>query len=388
MFNSVRFSLLFLAAGIFLAGCKQQQAGSAPTPEVQVIKPRLDTIAIEKDFVGQVYGISDVPIRARVDGFLVAELFQEGKRVKKGQVLYNIDPLPSEQEVSASQSNYEEARAALVQAQNDLERVRPLAEINAVSKSDLDAAIANKEAAEKRVAAARANLKLSQINLSYTQITSPIDGVIGKSNVEIGEYVGSSFNAVVLNTVSQIDTIKVEFFLTEEDYLLFAREAMRERQANPEKERPGNTQSLELILSDGSLFEEKGRVTFLDRSVDPTTGTILVQAEFANPNRLLRPGQFAKVRAVIEQVPDAILIPYRALTQTQGVYSVKVVDETGKVSVREVKVKTIPAMRDMVVVTEGLSQDEQVLITGLQLARDGMTVEPELVDFNSEAESK
>lgn len=388
MFNSVRLWFLFFAAGIFLAGCNQQQGGKAPTPKVQVIKPRLDTVAIEKDFVGQIYGTSDVPIRARVDGFLVDELFQEGRRVEKGQVLYHIDPLPSEQEVSASQSNYEEARTALVQAQNDLERIRPLAEINAVSKSDLDAAIANKEAAEKRVEAARANLKLSQINLSYTQITSPIDGVIGKSNVEIGEYVGSSFNAAVLNTVSQIDTIKVEFFLTEEDYLLFAREALRERQENPESERPENTQSLELILSDGSLFEEKGRVTFLDRGIDPTTGTILVQAKFPNPDRILRPGQFAKVRAVIELVPDAILIPYRALTQTQGIYSVKVVDETGKVKVREVKIKSIPAMRDMAVVTEGLSADEQVLITGLQLTRDGMTVEPELVDFTSEAESK
>jgi membrane fusion protein (multidrug efflux system) len=388
MFKSARFWSLFLTAGILLSGCNEQQAGKASAPKVQVIKPRVDTVTIKKDFVGQVYGTSDVPIRARVDGFLVDELFQEGRRVKKGQVLYHIDPLQSEQEVSASQSNYEEARAGLVQAQNDLERIRPLAEINAVSKSDLDAAIANKEAAEKRVEAARANLNLSKINLSYTQITSPIDGVIGKSNVEIGEYVGSSFNSAILNTVSQIDTIKVEFFLTEEDYLLFAREALREKnESEVTGQRPRrNTETLELILSDGSLFDQRGRTTFLDRGVDPTTGTILVEAAFANPDKLLRPGQFAKIRAVVESIPNAVLVPYRALIQTQGIYSVKVVDESGTVSVRSVKIKTIPSIKDMVVVTEGLTADEQLILNGLQIALDGMTVDAELVDFTSQAD--
>lgn len=375
---------------LFLVGCNQPQAGNAPVPKVQVIKPKIDTVVIKKDFVGQVYGSSDVPIRARVDGFLIDEMFQEGSRVKKGQVLYHIDPLPSQQEVSAAQSTYEEARAGLVQAQNDLERIRPLAEINAVSKSDLDAAIANKEAAEKRMAAAKANVNLSEINLSYTEIRSPISGVIGKSDVEIGEYVGSSFNAVVLNTVSRIDTIKVEFFLTEEDYLLLAREAIRVKK---EREEQGDTvrrgaMALELILSDESKFEQLGWVTFLDRSVDPTTGTILVQAEFPNPERLLRPGQFAKVRAVVEKLPDAYVIPYRALVQTQGVYSIKKVDASGKVEVQAVETKSIPNMRDMVVITKGLEAQDQVIITGLQTTREGMTVEPELTEFTSQVQGQ
>ena len=390
MTKSARFWYMLFPLSMCFTACNQQQAGSAPVPEVQVIKPKVDTVTIKKDFVGQIYGSADVPIRARVDGFLIDEMFQEGSRVKKGQVLYHIDPLPSQQEVSAAQSNYEEARAALVQAQNDLERIRPLAEINAVSQSDLDAAVANKEAAEKRMAAAKANVNLSEINLSYTEIRSPINGVIGKSDAEIGEYVGSSFNSVVLNTVSRIDTIKVEFFLTEEDYLLLAREAIRERE---EREESGDStrrppMALELILADRSLFDQLGQATFLDRGVDPTTGTILVQAEFPNPDRILRPGQFAKVRAVVEKIPDAIIIPYRALVQTQGVYSVKKVDQSGKVSVQAVEIKTVPSMSDMVVITSGLNVDDQVIITGLQTSREGMTVKPELVEFTSQAQGQ
>ena len=390
MIKSARIWLLLISLGMGLVSCNKQQAGSAPVPKVQVIKPSIDTVIIKKDFVGQIYGSSDVPIRARVDGFLIDEMFQEGSRVKKGQVLYHIDPLPSQQEVSAAQSSYEEARASLVQAQNDLERIRPLAEINAVSQSDLDAAIANKEAAEKRMAAAKAQVNLSEINLSYTEIKSPINGVIGKSDAEIGEYVGSSFNSVVLNTVSRIDTIKVEFFLTEEDYLLLARETRRER---IEREESGDTSRrnqlpLELILADESLFDQAGRFTFLDRGVDPTTGTILVQAEFPNPDQILRPGQFAKIRATVEKIPNAIVIPYRALIQTQGVYSVKIVDATGKVGVQTVQIKSIPNLRDLIVVTDGLQADQQVIITGLQTARDGMSVEPELVEFTSQAQGQ
>lgn len=374
---------IFVLVAVAFA-CSNPQTGPAAPLSVKVVTPMVDSVVVKKDFVGQVFGASDVPIRARVDGFLEDEKFREGRLVKKGQVLYHIDPLPSQQQVSASNSSYEEARAGLVQAENDLERIRPLAEINAVSKSDLDAAIANKQAAEKRVEAARANLKLSQINLSYTEITSPITGVIGKSKVEIGEYVGSSFNAIQLNTVSRIDTVRVEFFLTEEDYLQFARTAAARRKETGSTKEVGDNQtiSLELILSDGSVFDQQGKVRFLDRGIDPTTGTILVQAEFPNPDRILRPGQFAKVRAVVDVLPEAVLIPLQCVMEIQGISNVKVVNDSNKVEVRSVKLGAV--QRDLVVVTEGIKPGEKLIISGLQLARNGATVSPEATEFQSQ----
>lgn len=384
MFNSVKPWILIIPAFFCLSSCSDEATGSAPPPKVQVVNPTVDSIAIKKDFVGQIYGAVDIPIRARVDGFLNDIMFRQGRMVVKNQLLYIIDPLPSEQEVSASRSQYEEARANMVQAGNDLERIRPLAEINAVSESDLDAAIANKQAADKRVDAAKANLNLTEINLGYTELKAPIDGVIGKTNAEIGEYVGGSMNSQVLNTVSRIDTVRVEFFLTEEDYLELGREAIAERklEGNVETREIEAKVLLELLLSDGSLFDQRGKIKFLDRGVDPTTGTILIQALFPNPDRLLRPGQFAKVRVTMESIPDAILIPYRCLIQTQGVNSVKVVDESGKVSVRKVQVGE--PQRDLIMIKEGLKPSEKILLSGLQTTRDGMTVDPELVEFRSQ----
>ena len=366
-----------------LSSCNQEKAAMAVVPEVGVVLPVIDTLEVKRDFVGQIYGASDVPIRARVDGFLNDIMFQEGRRVFKNQLLYVIDPLPSEQEVSASRSNYEEARANFIQADNDLERIKPLAEINAVSQSDLDAAIANRKAAAKRVEAAKANLNLSEINLGYTEIRAPIDGVIGKTGVEIGEYVGGGLSAKTLNTVSRIDTMRVEFFLTEEDYLAVVREVIAQRRSEDSVGRSGDeTLPLELILADQSIFDYTGTVSFLDRGVDPTTGTILLQAEFPNPDRLLRPGQFAKVRATMESIPDAMLIPYRCIIQTQSVNSVKLVDESGNVELRTVEIGAVQG--DMIRIVSGLKPDDKVIITGMQLARDGMPAKAEMVEFESQ----
>ncbi len=379
--------LLLLGCILFLPQCKQEKAGAPAPPKVEVVKPQVEKLEVKKDFVGQIYGAADIPIRARVDGFLEDILFREGSRVKKGQLLYIIDPLPSKQEVSASRSSYEEARAALIQAENDYERIKPLADINAVSKSDLDAAIANREAAAKRVDAAKANLNLSEINLSYTEIRAPIDGVIGKTGAKVGEYVGGSINATVLNTVSRIDSVLVEFFLTEEDYLEIRRDLI-ERQKQDSMDAEASRRSpipLELILADGIFFNQSGRVKFLDRGVDPTTGTILIQAEFPNPDRLLRPGQFAKLRVTMEVIEDAVMIPYRCLVQTQNVTSVKLVDESGIVSIRPITIGAVQG--DKVMVKEGLTGDEKLVFTGLQMAKDGMPVEAELVKFESQRDN-
>ncbi len=232
---------------------------------------------IYQEFVGQVYGLKDISIRARVEGFLEGIYFDEGRGVKKGQLLYTIESQPFEADVAAKMSLLAEAKIMFVNAESELNRIRPLAEINAVSQSDLDAAVARFEASQASVEAAEANLRAAQIQLSYTKIKAPISGIIGKTKAKVGDFVGREPNPVILNVVSRIDVILVEFFLTESEYLIVAREWNKNKELEEvEREEP----YLELILSDGSIHNHKGIVEFIDREVDPTTGSILLQASF------------------------------------------------------------------------------------------------------------
>jgi len=220
--------------------------------------------------------------------------------VKKGQLLYTVDPDPLEAEVAVEMSNLAEAKTELAKAESDLGRIKPLAKINAVSKSDLDAAQAQYDAAVANVQAVESSVRIANINLSYSWIKSPITGLIGKTEAKVGEFVGQDPNPVILNTVSTIDTVHVEFYLVESDYLGIARNFIasvkEEKDANYIKEENKKGQ-LKLILSDGSTFKYEGKVKFVDREVNPETGSLLIQTSFPNPDELLRPGQYAKVRA-------------------------------------------------------------------------------------------
>ena len=288
-----------------ITACKEEQAMQAPPPEVEVINVIQKDIPIDRDFVGQVFGFKDIPIRARVEGFLTGLHFNEGRPVKEGQLLYSIDPQPFEAEVASQQSKVAEAQTYLVNATNELARYEPLAKINAVSQSDYDAAKASKDAAEASLEAAKANLEMAKINLSYARIYSPIDGLIGKTEARIGEFVGREPNPVILNVVSQIEQTRVQFFLTESEFLSLIREYnLREKELEEYRQGARNIDDLEedqrdnldLILADGSIYSEKGNVEFLGREIDATTGSILVQAVFPNPNGELRPGMYGKVR--------------------------------------------------------------------------------------------
>jgi len=221
---------LFILTGTLLAftlsSCKEKQQVEAPPPEIKVVKVIQKDTPIYKEFVGQMYGLKDIPIRARVEGFLEKIYFDEGMRVYKGQLLYSVDPEPFLADVAAEKSKLAEAKTLLVNAENELARYKPLAEINAVSQSDLDAAQASRDAAVAGVDAAKANLKLSEIRLGYAQIYSPIQGVIGKTEAREGEFVGKNPNPVILNTVSRIDTMRVQFFLTEAEYLTLIKEVL------------------------------------------------------------------------------------------------------------------------------------------------------------------
>ena len=355
----------------FSCSQKEKQQAPAPPPQVTVVVTQTKELPIYQEFVGQIYGFNDIAIRARVEGFLTGIHFEEGTRVKKGDLLYTLDSQPFEADVAEKMSRVAEANTMLAKAKSDLDRIEPLAKEKAVSQSDLDAAIAQYEASVESVKAAEAILRASNIQLGYTKIYSPITGIIGKTKAKVGDFVGRSPNPVILNTVSRIDTVLVEFFITERQYLQLARRFQSEIETADQKTRK---EDLELILADGSVYGYKGEPEFIDRNVDPTTGAMLVQASFPNPRELLRPGQYAKVKALVTVVKDGILIPQRCVVELQGTYSVFVVGDSDKVQRRSIKVG--PRIKQFWLITQGLKPGEHIVYEGLQRVKDGMLVKP------------
>jgi membrane fusion protein (multidrug efflux system) len=363
----------------FLFACSQEETTEAPAPpppEISVIETRAQDVSLYMEFVGQTFGLKDIAIRARVEGFLEGLHFQEGSEVKKGDLLYTLESQPFEEKVAARMSAVAEANTMLAKAKGDLDRIKPLAKINAVSQSDLDEAVAAYEAWQSSLEAAQATLRAAKIELSYTKIDSPIDGIIGKTQAKVGDFVGRDPNPVILNTVSQVDTILVTFYITETQYLEIAR-LLATAGAQPAEDKES---SLELILIDGSVYEHKGTPDFVDREVDTTTGAMLVQASFANPEKLLRPGQFVKVRAKARTVQDGILIPQRCVMELQGLYNVYVVAADNTAKIREITVG--PKVGSNWLITEGLKPGERVVYEGLQKVRDGAPVKPTTTKLN------
>jgi membrane fusion protein (multidrug efflux system) len=378
-----RYLLLLVLVPAFTlltTGCKEKSAGTIPPPTVQVVEVIQKDVPVLEEFVGQTYGLNDISIQARVDGFLEGIYFEEGRRVSKGQLLYTIEQAPYEARVAAAQGVLAEANTQLVKAESDLIRIRPLADLNAVSKSDLDAAVAQRDAALAAVDAARAGLESANIELGYTRIYSPIDGIIGKTEVYPGDYVGRGLSNVVLNEVSRIDTILVDFHLPEEKYLELSRFILERGGVAVQRNTQGS--GLTLILADGSVYPEKGRLRFANRQVNATTGTILLQASFPNPDRLLRPGQFAKVQAVIDVIQGGLLIPQRCVQELQGNYSVFVVNEDEEVEFRSIEIGSVYET-SFFIVTSGLAPGERVVYEGLQQVRSGSKVNPVMKDLSA-----
>jgi len=370
--------LCILLLVFFSCSKKEDQQKQPPSADVTVVVTQAKDVPIYQEFVGQIFGFKDIAIRARVEGFLEGFHFEEGSRVEKGALLYTLESQPFEADVAAKMSRVAEAKTRLAKAKSDLDRIAPLAKVKAVSESDLDSAVAQYEASIESVKAAEANLRASKIQLGYTKIYSPIFGIIGKTTAKVGDFVGRSPNPVILNTVSRIDTIIVEFFITETQYLQVARHLLSKVESAVQNARK---ETLELILADGSLYDHKGKVNFVDRDVDPTTGAILVQASFPNPQELLRPGQFAKVRALVKVVKDGILIPQRCVVELQGLYSVYVVGDGDKIQTRNVKVG--PKIKQFWLITEGLKPGEHVVYEGLQRLKGGAVVKPTIKEIES-----
>ena len=341
-----------------------------PPMEVAVVEVQPRDIPIYLDMIGQTLGSVDIPIRARVDGVLEEIHFLEGRDVKKGQLLYVIDPTPFEAQVVEAEGRLAEAQTRLAKAASDLERIRPLAEMDAVSKQDLDAAVAQFEAARGALQAAKAQVEQARIQLSYTRITAPVDGLIGITQAKVGEYVGRSPNPVVLNVVSQTDPIRVRFSINEREYLRFSRRLAQSLQELREAER--EAKPLQLILSDGSVHEHMGTIVSFDAAIDPTTGTLTLEADFPNPERIVLPGQFARVRGTPEEREDALAVPQRAVMETQGIFQLAVVGDDGTVDLRQVQMG--PRVDDEWIVESGLEPGERVALEGLQRMRSGMQV--------------
>jgi membrane fusion protein (multidrug efflux system) len=373
--------LCILLLVFFSCSKKEDQQKQPPPPDITVVVTQAQEIPIYQEFVGQIYGFKDIAIRARVEGFLEGIHFEEGSRIEKGSLLYTLESQPFEADVAAKMSRVAEAKTMLAKAKSDLDRIEPLAKEKAVSQSDLDAAVAAYEAYIETVKAAQANLRAANIQLGYTKIYSPISGIIGKTKAKVGDFVGRSPNPVILNTVSRIDTVLVEFFITEKQYLQVARRFISKTGSTDQYTGKAN---LELILADGSLYEEKGKLGFIDRNVDPTTGAMLVQASFPNPQGLLRPGQFAKVKALVAVVKDGILIPQRCVMELQGRFSVFVVGEGDKVETREVKAG--PKIKQFWLIIEGLKPGEKVVYEGLQKVKAGAVVKPTIKEIESTVE--
>ncbi len=369
-------SLLFACSG------EKKTPAPPPPPDVSVIKTKAEEIPLFQEFVGQTAGLKDIAIRARLEGFLEGIHFQEGSNVDKGALLYTLESQPFEEKVATRMSQVAEVKTNLAKTKGDLDRIKPLAAINAVSQSDLDAAVAAYEANLSSLDAANATLRSAQIELSYAKIYSPIDGIIGRTKAKVGDFVGKDPNPVILNTVSQIDTILVNFFITETQYLNLARYIAKNNAEQPEDAED----NLELILINGEVYDHKGRPDFIDREVDTTTGSMLVQASFPNPEKLLRPGLFAMVKIKVEDVKDAILIPQRCVIELQGLFNVFVVDENNKVETREITVG--PKVDSRWLISEGLKPGEKVIFEGLQKVKDGITVNPTIADNKSTNQDK
>jgi membrane fusion protein (multidrug efflux system) len=355
------------ASGLLTIACgEKKEAAPPPLPEVLVTQVVHRDVPVVTELVGQTKGFQDVDVRARVEGFLESVSFSEGTLVHKGEVLYRIDRKPLEASLANAQADLATAKARYEKTQNDVKRLRPLAAKQAVSAQELDNAVAFEEAARSQVAAQQAAVDKASLDLGYTNVVSPIDGLVGTTQVKAGSLVGRG-ESTLLTTVSQLDPILFRAGISEAEYLRIARRAEEIR-----KENAGQKVPIELILADGTVHPHQGTLDVIERAIDPTTGTLTLQFKFPNPGGIIRPGQYGRARFILESKKNAILVPERAVQELQNLFSVAVVGADNKVAFRTVTMG--PRMDGLWVVEKGLNGDERVVVAGLQRLRDGMTV--------------
>ncbi len=360
-------SICVLGLSIFsfsVAGCKKQPA-PPPPPDVQVISLAATNVPIFEDWIGTLDGDVNAQIRAQVTGYLLSQNYKEGSLVKKGDLMFQIDPRPFQAVLDQAKAKLAQDQAQVGKAQMDVDRYTPLAKEQAISQEQLDDAVQANLAAAAQVKADEAAIESAQLNLGFTKITSPIDGIAGVAMAQIGDLVGQSGN--VLTTVSTIDPIRVYFQVGEQSYRNFWL-----RHADPLSD--ANGLALELVFGDNTVYSRKGKFFFADRQVNPQTGTLQIAGLFPNPDLVLRPGQYGRVRAETYTRTNAIMIPQRAVAEQQGSYQVMIVDGQNKSHIQPVKVGE--QVGSNWIINSGLNPGDRVIVEGTQKAREGTVVNP------------
>ena len=373
MFSSDSLRLLGFGGAclalLLAAGCGKEKAQAPPPPTVEVTEVVQKDVPIYTEWVGTADGLVNATIRAQVTGYLMKQNYVEGDFVRAGQVLFEIDPRTFQAAVDGAKGALAQAEARWATAKANLDRVRPLAEKNAVSKKDLDDNIGAELSGQAAVTSAKAQLEEAQLNLGFTRITSPVAGIAGIAKAQIGNLVGPG-QVQELTAVSTVNPIKVYFSVSEQEYMDFRKGTGKGTKSSQEEAR---AIPLELILAGGSVYPHTGRLSLADRQVDVRTGTLRLGALFPNPGNLLRPGQYALIRATMSTKKGALLVPQRAVTEMQGKFLVAVVGADNVVDVRTVT----PAERigSLWIIDKGLNPGETIVAEGVQKVKSGVRVQ-------------
>jgi membrane fusion protein (multidrug efflux system) len=371
--KKIKILFFVIAFSSLWSSCKKEVAPEVKPLEISVVKVLQQDVRLESEFTGQTFGQSDIQINPRVDGVIESLNFKEGSLVTKGQLLYTIDPLPFQAKVNEAEGSLAEVEARLAKTKSDYDMMVPLAKMNAVSQRELIAAKAAYNASTASIKAAKASLENSKIELGYCRVVAPISGLIGISKVREGDYVRPGA-ASVLNTISDLGDVRVRFTMNEQEYLRIFREITKKNSSLV-----GAGKLVSLVLSDGSIYPETGKISFADRQIDPTTGAVTIEAAFANPDRLIRPGQFAKIRVVTDVRKNALLIPQRSVIEMQGIFQVYVLDKSNKVEMKMIQIG--PAYKDSYLVTDGLATNDKVALGGTSLLKSGSIITPKIVEW-------
>jgi membrane fusion protein, multidrug efflux system len=378
-FMLVLRSTFALFAGFFtliVSACHKEQAPAPQPPEVEVVQVAQKDLPTVHEWVGSADGLVNATIRAQVTGYLVKQSYNEGDPVRKGQVLFEIDPRPFKATLDQAVGSLAQMEALYGNAHANLVRVKLLASQNALSKKDLDDAVASESSTKAQVLTAKAAVENARLNLGFTKITSLIDGVAGLARAQVGDLVGPTVQGGELTTVSTINPIKVYYTINEQAYINF----MRRFSSEAVGLQAAKKLHIDLILGDGSIYPHSGKFYAIDRQVDVRTGTFRVAAIFPNPTNLLRPGQFVRVRVLIGTRKGALLVPQRSVLELQGSYQVAVVGSDNKVEMRSVQ----PGERvgQLWEIATGLKPGERVIAEGLQKVKQGALVQPRPFDPN------
>jgi RND family efflux transporter MFP subunit len=365
---AIRLSRLFFAALLCLS-CAKKQAPAPPPLSVEVATVVQKDVPIVKEWIGSLEGYVNADIRPQVTGYVLRQVYKEGTFVGRGEVLFEIDPRQFQAALNQAKGFLAQNDASLGKAKLDVARFTPLVAQRAVSQQELDNAIAAQQAAQANVDSARAQLEQAQLNLGWTKVTSPVDGIAGIAKSQVGDLVNGQ---TTMTTVSVVDPIKAFFNPSEQEYMDWAQ---KRGPVDAVLSVPAQDKGmLSLTLSDGTAYPLRGDPVIANRNVDVKTGTIQVEGVFPNPKHLLRPGQYAKVRAATDIKKGALLVPQRAVTELQGFFQVAVVGPGDKIDIRPVQ--TGERFGSLWIIEKGLSAGERVVVEGLQKVKPGMVVSP------------